>query len=118
MSVSQEIEDLKREIENFKAEKERVRAIIGQIGGMPTSHAAFWNVLFIIFVFVCFTLSVINKGHISALMTDLGIAAISVKLILLMHYQNKVNHFQLWILSSMEWKLNEITKKVNRLMKR
>lgn len=43
-------------------------------------------------------------------MVELAIAAVSVKLIFLIHKQSRVNHFQLWILSSIEWQLNEIMK--------
>ncbi len=34
-----EVEDLRHEVERFKEEKERVRAIIGRIGGAPTRGA-------------------------------------------------------------------------------
>ena len=33
--LENEINDLKQELEHFEQEKERVRAIIDQIGGMP-----------------------------------------------------------------------------------
>ncbi len=33
-----EIKDLRKELENFQAEKERVRAIVDQIGGISTFH--------------------------------------------------------------------------------
>ena len=108
----EEYDDLKKEIENFQKEKERVRAIVGQIGGMPTFSTKLINVIFIIFVIACFGVSMIVEGRLSILMIDIGLAALSIKLILLMHYLSRVNHFQLWVLTSMEWRLNELIKNV------
>ena len=44
-------------------------------------------------------------------MVDLALAALSIKILFLIHNQARVNHFQLWILTSIEWRLNEIAKK-------
>ena len=43
-----ELNDLKQELEHFQQEKERVRAIIGKIGGMPKFHTKLINIIFII----------------------------------------------------------------------
>jgi hypothetical protein len=32
-----------------------------------------------------------------------------------MHSQARVNHFQLWILSSLEWRLNEVVKEIDKV---
>ena len=47
-------------------------------------------------------------------MIEVGIGLISLKLILMMHDQAKVNHFILWILSSLEWRINAIHKLVDK----
>jgi len=107
---NEELDDLKKEIDNFQQEKERVRAIVGQIGGMPTFKHKFWNILFFALIIVCFAVSALTEGKFSILMIDIGLAALSVKLLVLMHYMSKVNHFQLWVLSSIEWRINELRK--------
>ncbi len=43
-----EISDLKDMLENFDKEKERVREIIGRIGGVPTFNTKLMNVVFIV----------------------------------------------------------------------
>ncbi len=107
-----ELEDLRKEIEHFKSEKERVKSIVGQIGGMPSLDTKTHNILFVIFCVVCFVISLFTHGKLQLAMIELAIAAVSVKLIFLIHWMGRVNHFQLWILSSMEWRMNEIIKKI------
>ena len=43
-----EINDLKAQLEHFEKEKERVRMIIGNIGGVPQFRTKLVNILFII----------------------------------------------------------------------
>jgi hypothetical protein len=112
-----EISDLKQEIENFKREKERVRLIVGQIGGMPAFNTHLFNIVFVIFIGLCLAASLRTTGTLRLIAVELAIVAISTKLIYLIHNQNRVNHFQLWILSSIEWRLNEISESVNSIKK-
>lgn len=110
----EELEDLRKEIEHFKEEKERVKAIVGHIGGMPSFDTKTHNILFVIFCVLCFVLSLFSHGKLQLAMIELAIAAVSVKLIFLIHWMSRVNHFQLWILSSMEWRMNEIIKTIKK----
>ena len=41
-----ELEDLKHELEHFQQEKERVRTILGKVGGMPKFRAKIINIVF------------------------------------------------------------------------
>ena len=43
--------------------------------------------------------------------------ALAVKILYMMHGQSKVNHFQLWMQSSIEWRINEITKMLRQMQK-
>jgi hypothetical protein len=109
--IEQEIEDLRKEIENFKSEKERVRAIIGQIGGVPKFNNKLFNWVLIIVTLICLVISLLIE-HLSVrlLMIELASAAVSVKIIYLIHCQMRVNHFKVWMLSSIEWRISELTK--------
>ncbi|MDB4303267.1 hypothetical protein N9934_00565 [Desulfosarcina sp.] len=113
-----EIDDLKKEIEHFKQEKERVKSIIGQIGGMPSLDTKMHNIIFVIFCLICFAISLVSHGKLQLAMIELAIAAVSVKLIFLIYWTSRVNHFQLWILSSMEWRMNEIMKLIKHIEKK
>jgi len=107
-NIEEELEDLKNELENFQAEKERVRAIIGKIGGVPTFHTRLINSIFIIVLVGSVVISFIGGEKIRSLMIETAVIALSVKIIYMVHCQMKVNHFKLWMLSSIEWRLNEI----------
>jgi len=111
----EEIADLKDEIENFKKEKERVKSIVGQIGGMPKFNTKIFNMVFMFLVFGSLLVSLVSRGTLRLAMVEVAIAAISVKLMFLIHKQSRVNHFQLWILSSVEWQLNEMMKIIRKL---
>jgi len=52
------------------------------------------------------------------LMIDLVLVTLSVKIIYMMHYQMRVNHFEFWILSSIEFRLNEMMKRLKQLTKK
>ena len=106
-NIEEELEDLKNELENFQAEKERVRAIIGKIGGVPTFHTRLINSIFIIVLVGSVVISFIGGEKIRSLMIETAVIALSVKIIYMVHCQMKVNHFKLWMLSSIEWRLNE-----------
>lgn len=108
-----EFEDLKKELENFQQEKERVRAIIGKIGGMPRFHDKLFNWLLVALTAICLIVSLlVDNVSIRLLMIELAAATISAKIIYLIHCQMRVNHFKVWVLSSIEWRLNELTKLV------
>jgi len=111
-NIEEELEDLKNELENFQAEKERVRAIIGKIGGVPTFHTRLINSIFIIVLVGSVVISFIGGEKIRSLMIETAVIALSVKIIYMVHCQMKVNHFKLWMLSSIEWRLNEIMRHV------
>ena len=55
-----EIDDLKQELEHFQQEKERVRTIIGKIGGVPTFHTKLINAVFIIVITASVTISIVS----------------------------------------------------------
>ena len=110
--TEEELADLKEEIESFKKEKERVKTIVGQIGGMPSFDTKALNIIFIVLILACIVGSLMTGGIVRLVMIELAIVALSIKLIYLMNKQARVNHFQLWILSSIEWQINEMMKTI------
>lgn len=112
----EEIQDLKEELEKFKEEKERVRMIIGKIGGIPAFHTKLINIAFAVSIVIFLAASVLFPKH-RPLMMELTIVALSIKIVFLIHLQSKVSHFQLWVLSAIEWRMNEMMKIVKKLQK-
>lgn len=111
-------QELKAQLEEYKKEKERVRKIVGQIGSRKGSkyHKAV-NQIFLLVVILVFILGGIFHTISYSLALQLGILFATLKIIWIIHEQQKVNHFQFWILSSLELKVNEIEKKLNEYMR-
>jgi hypothetical protein len=116
-NTEDEISDLKQELEHFQQEKERVRAIIGKIGGVPKFRTKLINVIFIIIIAVSVVGSIIGGEKTRLLMIELATVTLSIKIIYMIHLQMRVNHFQFWILSSLEWRLNEGMRHIKQLQK-
>ena len=115
---------LKAELDQFKKEKEKIRKLMGQIGGKHQETQDKWvNIIFIVLI----TLLAINDvlHHVVGIHTPipvdfaLGIAIllVSIKIIWMMHKSTKVEHFQFWILNSIEFRLNDVAKQLRNLEK-
>ena len=117
VQIESELEDLKKELESFQQEKEKVRAIIGQIGGVPKFRTKLMNAIFITVLAVSVVLSVILGEKWRTVMIEIATVTLSLKIIYLIHCQVKVNHFKFWILSSIEWRLNDVKKQIVQLRK-
>jgi len=110
--LAEELEDLRKELESFQKEKERVRAIVGKIGGVPKTRAHLINAIFIVIVVISVVISVVGGKDWQLLMIELATVTLAIKIIYLIHTQMRVNHFEFWILSSLEWRVNEIMKQL------
>ena len=113
--LENEIDDLKKELEHFEQEKERVRAIIGQIGGVPKFRTKLFNAIFIAIIVGSVVVSIIAGEKLRLLMVELATVTLSVKIIYLIHCQMRINHFKFWILSSIEWRLTEMRREIKQL---
>lgn len=112
--VESELDDLRSELENFQQEKERVRAIIGKIGGVPTFNTKTFNYIFAGIIVITLGVSFLFED-LRLMMIELATAALAAKILYMMHCQSRVNHFQLWMQSSIEWRINEIMKMIREL---
>jgi hypothetical protein len=54
-----------------------------------------------------------NIPHIFAL--DIGLLLISIKIIYSLTQQARVNHYQFWILTTLEWRLHDINSEIKKL---
>jgi hypothetical protein len=115
--LEEELEDLRKELGSFQKEKERVRAIVGKIGGVPKTQARLINAVFIIIVVLSVVVSILGGKDWQLLMIEIATVTLAIKIIYLIHTQMRVNHFEFWILSSLEWRVNEIMKQLRELRK-
>ncbi len=115
---------LREELEQFQAEKEYIRNIVGQIGGKNSSRKEhIINTIFIVAVFSLFMLDIIHyvfniNFFISpANSLEIAMLLISMKIIWMMYKSSKVEHFQFWVLSSIEFRLNDISSRIKKIEK-
>jgi hypothetical protein len=113
--LEEELEDLRKELEHFQREKERVRAIVGKIGGVPKTQANLINTLFIVIIVLSVIVSVVAGEKWRWLTIEVATVTLSIKIIYLIHAQMRATHFEFWILSSLEWRINEIVKQLREL---
>lgn len=110
-------EQLREELQEFQREKERIRNIVGQVGGAGNPHDRVINMLLIgIIVGLLVIGGLFNKlTHTLAIQvaTLLGV----FKLIWMFYESQRANHFQFWILNSLEFRVNEIHKKIKKMEK-
>lgn len=114
VDMADQISDLKQSLESFEKEKERVRAIIGKIGGVPTFHTKLINIVFITTIVAAGVVSIFSGEATRLLMIELTTVMLSVKIIYMIHVQMRVNHFKFWILSAIEWRIGEIMTEIRR----
>jgi len=115
---------LKAELDQFKKEKEKIRQLMGQIGGKDAAKKDRWlNILFIVAIALLAINDVLH--HIFHIETPvsvdfsigLAVLLVSIKIIWMMHKSTKVEHFQFWILNSIEYRLNDVAKQLRHLEK-
>ncbi|MDR3259784.1 MAG: hypothetical protein LBT51_09285 [Fusobacteriaceae bacterium] len=110
-------EQLEEELHEFQREQEKVKNIVEQLGGRNTKQN---KIVSIIFLLVIFSLLAVGLGlQKTSLNLTLQIVIITAlfKIIWMMYGTQKSNHFQFWILSTLEFRINEIDKKIKRIEK-
>jgi len=108
-------QDLRMELERFYSEKERVRPIVGQIGGMPKTRVRILHTASLTIIGVTLFIPIIGGEAWRLLMIEVASVALALKIIYLIHSQMRVAHFEFWMLSSLEWRINEIMKQLREL---
>ncbi len=117
-------EALRRELEEFKAEKEKIRQLVGQIGGTESVEKdRRINFIFLITVGLLFAFDILR--HIfkfadflpSVLSLEIGLLLVSIKIVWMIHKQTKVEHFQFHVMNSIEFRLNDLSKQLREMQK-
>jgi len=114
--------NLESELEQFKNEKEKIRNLVGQIGGKGSENQdlivnmAFLTIIIGLFIFdILRHLFHINLPLPPLFSIEVGVLLVSIKIIWMIYKQTKVEHFQFWILNSIEFRLNNLSKQMNEL---
>jgi uncharacterized membrane protein len=115
---------LEEELRQFRKEKEEIRKLVGRIGGSQNEKQdKIINFIFVAVIIIFFTLSSLHYlieiplPFPAMFLLEIGLLLVSLKIIWMMHKQSKVEHFQFWILNSIEFRLNDIAKRIRAIEK-
>lgn len=118
-------ESLEHELEEFRQEKEKIRLLVGRIGGVGSNRRdRVINVGFIAAIAALLLVDALRHMlgwsiPLSPIFSiELGVLLVSVKIIWMIHKQSRVEHFQFWILNSIEFRLNDIAKQMKEVEER
>ncbi len=115
-----ELDALRAELEQYKSEKDKIRDVVGQIGGQTSlkwHHTL--NAIFLIVVLGAFSFDL--GRHVFGwdltfippfLLLEAAVLLVSLKIIWMIHMQTKVDHFQFWILNTIEFRVNMMTRRL------
>lgn len=109
---------LEHEMENYKKEQEKIKKLIGSIGATHSSrnHKILNGIFLLVVVGSFFAGGVLHYIPFN-LSIELGVLLVSIKIAWMIHEQQKVNHFQFWILNSIELRLNSLQTNFRKLQK-
>ncbi|MCD6589506.1 MAG: hypothetical protein J7K88_13235 [Candidatus Fermentibacteraceae bacterium] len=118
-------EALLEEINQYKQEKESVRKILGQIGGAGDAKKekitgiAFTSLVVLLFAFDFMRHALhLPVSFIPEMFSvEIAVLLVSIKILWMIHRQQKVEHFQFWILNTIEFQMNSSAVKIRKIEK-
>lgn len=115
-NTSEKERELLKEIEEFNKERDRIRKTIGEIGGIRYSRKDnVINGIFLTIILLLFISEVATRWLPTYISIEVGILLVSIKIVWMIHAQQKYNHFVFWILNSIEFRQNEMAHKIRDL---
>lgn len=119
MNIEENV-SLEQDLEQFRSEKEKIHNLVGQIGGKDSAkqdkiiNFVFFTVIILLFIFdILRHLFNISVPLPPLFFIEIGILVVFLKIIWMIYKQTKVEHFQFWILNSIEFRLNSVSKQLN-----
>lgn len=115
---SKPLDELERaELEAFKREKERIRRIVGDVGGRETPLKMWFDRIMLTLIIGTLGAAPFLPHQLELPAIEVGLGLLSLKIFFILQNQQRLSHFQFWMLSSLEWRLNDISKRVIRMDK-
>lgn len=111
-------EEFEEELREFNNERERIKEMLGRIGGTTDikKHKILnWSILGI--TVLLFIIEMTTHVLPPLISLEVGLLLISLKIIMLIQSMLKQNHFEFWILNTIEYRINELNKRVMRMDK-
>lgn len=119
---TQNIEELEEQLKAYQDERERIKQLMGQIGGSSdVRRDKIVNRVFIILILLLLAFDIARhfmywEIPLPPLFSiEIGVLLVSIKIIWMINRQSKVDHFQFWILNSIEFRINNLSRQLNEL---
>ena len=116
------ISELTEELRQFQEEKEKIRQVVGQIGGARSrKRETVITGVFIVLLVLLFAVDIfrhlfgIPVPFPTLFSLELGILLVSIKIIWMIHKQTRVEHFQFWILNFLEFRIDQMSKRLTSI---
>ena len=121
-----ELASLEEELKAYKEETEKIRFIVGQIGGTKSKRKdLIINIAFAALLVILIGLDItahfvpVIREYLPMMISlEIGLVLVSIKIIWMIHQQSRVEHFQFWILNSIEFRINDISKRLKQMEER
>jgi len=122
MAATDQIAELTEELRRFQEEKETIRSVVGQIGGKTSrKRDKVVTTVFIVLLLLLFAADVAR--HILGISVPLpplfsievGVLLVSIKIIWMIHNQTRIEHFQFWILNSIEFRIDQMANRLRNI---
>ncbi|MCK5153048.1 MAG: hypothetical protein KAQ93_01700 [Spirochaetales bacterium] len=111
-------EEILKEIQEYNKERDEIKNMLGKIGGKSYSKSdAVINGVFLSLISIFFVLEITTHWLPSFISLEISVLLVSIKIVWMIHSQHKFNHFQFWILNSIEYRMNQITSKMKKIEK-
>ena len=117
--VEERERELIRDLKEYQDERARLKQMLGQIGGKAQSRVdALINLGFLVIIITLFVLEITTHIVPTFISLEIGVLLVSIKIVWMIHINQKHQHFQFWVLNTIEFRLNDLTKKVNSIDRR
>lgn len=117
--LTQAEEAMLREIEEYNQEKEKIREMLGKLGGKNYSKVdSIINIVFLTIILTLFVLEMTTHFLPPFISLEISVLLVSIKIVVMMHHQYKTSHFQFWILNTIEYKINAMHSELRKLEKK
>ena len=111
-------EEIIREIQEYNKERDEIKNMLGKIGGKSYSKLdTVINIVFLLLISFFFITELTTHWLPSFISLELSVLLVSIKIVWMIHSQQKFNHFQFWILNSIEYRMNQVTSKIKKIEK-
>ena len=109
-------DEIIKEIKEYNEEKDQIKTMLGKVGGTAYSKLdTIINIVFLLLISFFFITELTTHWLPPFISLELSILLVSFKIVWMIHSQQKFNHFQFWILNSIEYRLNDLSNKVKKI---